>query len=212
MSITTIRRVYNSYASIYDFVFGKVFQPGRLLCANIVNQLAPSKAHVLEAGVGTGLSLPLYRPDLFITGIDISEKMLKKAKKRIISKKLSNHISVAKMDVSNLEFADGSFDFVVAMYVASVVPDVQAFLDEINRVCKKEGHIIILNHFSSNNKTLHMLEKKLNRMHSLVGFKPDFKIDNILDYKYFKLLNSQKINAFGYWKLLHLKKDDSLIT
>lgn len=206
MSIATIQKVYNSYASFYDFLFGRVFQPGRLLSTNLVNQYARTKSSVLEAGVGTGLSLPLYRSDLNITGIDISEKMLAKATKRVTSNGLDANITLNRMDVSNLEFADESFDFVVAMYVASVVPDIKKFLDEINRVCKSRGHIIIVNHFSSDNKALHTLEKKLARAQSIIGFKPDFTIDHILNYQKFKLISSQKTNAFGYWKLLHLQK------
>lgn len=68
-------------------------------------------------------------------------KMLKKANKRIISKKLGNYISVAKMDVSNIEFPDDSFDFVVAMYVASVVPDVKAFPALYNQFGKRRYFI-----------------------------------------------------------------------
>ena len=70
MSVASIRKVYNVYASFYDFLFGSIFSPGRSLCTDVVNKYAKQQATILEIGIGTGLSLPLYRADLRITGID----------------------------------------------------------------------------------------------------------------------------------------------
>lgn len=205
MGTLTVQKVYDSYAFIYNFVFGRIFKPGRELSVEIVNQNAPHNAKVIEVGVGTGLSLPLYRPDLKITGVDISEKMLDKAKERL---KTHYHagVSLHVMDAADLKFPDESFDFVVAMYVVSVVPDINKFLDEICRVCKKGGDIVIVNHFGSEHKILKSLEKTLSGAHSVIGFKSDFSIDQILQYPHFKLVSTTKTNLFGYWKMLHLKK------
>ncbi|HAT9594522.1 TPA: methyltransferase domain-containing protein, partial [Legionella pneumophila subsp. pneumophila] len=115
MSLSSVKKVYNIYSSFYDVLFGSIFHQGRSLCTNKVNKNAGLNASVLELGVGTGLSLPFYRPDLNITGIDISEKMLEKAEKRIVKKKLTTHIDLKIMDAANLEFPDNHFDFVVAM-------------------------------------------------------------------------------------------------
>jgi phosphatidylethanolamine/phosphatidyl-N-methylethanolamine N-methyltransferase len=206
MSITRLRKIYDSYSSFYDVLFGRVFQEGRTHSAAIVNENAAYKAQVLEVGLGTGLSLPLYREDLNITGIDISEKMLQKARKRIEVNDIKTNIEICTMDASELKFANSSFDFVVAMYVASVVPDLNKFLQEISRVCKTYGEIIIVNHFTSENKFLRSVEKKLAGLESLVGFNSNVSTDAILNYEKFKLVASQDINLFGYWKLLHLRK------
>jgi phosphatidylethanolamine/phosphatidyl-N-methylethanolamine N-methyltransferase len=206
MSVSSIRKVYNNYASFYDYLFGPVFHPGRHLCAEIVNKNAAPNACVLELGIGTGLSLPFYRSDLHITGIDISEKMLKKAEKLIVDKQLKTDIQLKIMDAAHLEFADKSFDFIVAMYVASVVPDINAFLKEITRVCKPSGEILFVNHFASEKKSLiYFLEKNIARAHKFLGFKSDFSIHSILKHPEFELLESRKINLFGYWKLLHCR-------
>ncbi|BCZ97825.1 TPA: class I SAM-dependent methyltransferase [Legionella pneumophila] len=205
MSLSSVKKVYNIYSSFYDVLFGSIFHQGRSLCTNKVNKNAGLNASVLELGVGTGLSLPFYRPDLNITGIDISEKMLEKAEKRIVKKKLTTHIDLKIMDAANLEFPDNHFDFVVAMYVASVVPDIDAFLKEISRVCKPSGEIIFVNHFASEKPILRFLEKKLSHIDNFVGFNSNFSIHSILNYKEFKLLETQKVNLFGYWKLLHCK-------
>lgn len=205
MSLASVRKVYDAYAWFYDVVFGHIFHQGRHSSTNIINKGAAQNANVLELGIGTGLSLPMYRADLNITGIDISEKMLKKAEERVVKKDLKTNISLKVMDAAHLDFPDNSFDFVTAMYVASVVPDVNAFLKEISRVCKPTGEIVFVNHFASEKPAMRFLEKKLAGIHDIIGFKSDFSINNILDYEQFNLLDSHKINLFGYWKVLHCK-------
>lgn len=209
MSLSSVRKVYNAYAWFYDFAFGKIFHQGRHLTTQIINKNACPNANILELGVGTGLSLPLYRSDLNITGIDISEKMLNKAQKRVERNHLTQNITLKVMDAAHLVFPDNSFDFVVAMYVASVVPDVSAFLEEISRVCKPTSHILFVNHFASENPRIRYLESKFARVQNIVGFNSDFDITNILDYKKLQLVDSYNTNLFGYWKLLHCKNLES---
>lgn len=205
MGTLSVQKVYDSYAGFYNFLFGRIFKPGRESCVETVNQNAPQHGQVLEVGIGTGLSLPLYRSDLQISGIDISEKMLNKAKERI-AKTPESRVSLQVMDAGDLKFPDNHFDSIVAMYVVSVVPDIHKFLSEITRVCKQNGDIVLVNHFVSNNKILRTLETWLSAAHSVIGFKSDFSIDQILHYPHFKLIHSSKTNLFGYWKMLHFKK------
>ncbi|PJD96361.1 MAG: SAM-dependent methyltransferase [Legionella sp.] len=203
MSAASIRKVYNVYASFYDFLFGSIFNPGRLSCVDIINKSAAKNANILEIGIGTGLSLPLYRNDLKITGIDISEKMLEKAQDLATKNHLESRVRLKVMDAADLKFEDNSFDIVVAMYVASVVPDVDKFLEEITRVAKPNAQIIFVNHFSSENKVIRFFEEKLACLNKVIGFKSDFSINSLLHYNKLKLLSSHKTNLFGYWKLLH---------
>ena len=209
MSVTSIRKVYNMYAGIYNLLFGGIFKQGRLSCTSIINQMAPQNATVLEIGIGTGLSLPSYRNDLHITGVDISEKMLEKAAQQIKDKQLENRVQLKVMDAADLQFADSSFDCIVAMYVASVVPDVSAFLQELTRVAKPNAEIIFVNHFSSQNRVIYFLEKKLSYLNRFIGFKSDFSIDSILQYAQLDVLRIKKTNLFGYWTLLHCKNKKS---
>jgi phosphatidylethanolamine/phosphatidyl-N-methylethanolamine N-methyltransferase len=206
MGTLTVQKVYDSYAAFYNFIFGRIFKPGRESCVDIVNQNAALNSHILEVGVGTGLSLPSYRHDLKITGIDISEKMLAKAKERVAAHQLGDRIALHVMDAEHLEFPDEKFDVVVAMYVVSVVPDFQKFMAEISRVCKKKGDIVIVNHFGSQHKVMRTIEKFLAGAHAVIGFKSDFAIDQVLNYDQLSLLSMSKTNLFGYWKTLHFKK------
>lgn len=204
MSLSSVRKVYDRYSSFYDIFFGPILSPGRYVCARIINKIAPKNASILEVGVGTGLSLPMYREDLKINGIDISEKMLKKAQQCVTQKNMSN-IKLQVMDAQNLEFEDNSFDFIVAMYVVSVVPDVNIFLNEIIRVAKPNAKILFVNHFSSEKPVMKFIEQKLSRFNKLIGFNSDFPIDSVLKCGQLELEECQNVNLFGYWKLLHCK-------
>jgi len=94
---------------------------------------------VLEVGVGTGISLPQYAPNLRIFGTDISAAMLQKAKKRVADLRLKNVEGLAVMDAEKLEFPDDSFDVVMAQYVVTAVPNPEAALDEFARVLRPGG-------------------------------------------------------------------------
>src|ERR1700729_3899613 len=71
-----VEQAYDRWAPIYDLVFGGVFSKGRTAAIQATNKLG---GRVLEVGIGTGISLPLYAPHVRIFGTDISEAMLNKA-------------------------------------------------------------------------------------------------------------------------------------
>jgi len=58
------------------------------------------------------------------------------------------------MDAQNLQFPEGSFDTVVATCVFCSVPDPIKGLEEIKRVCKPGGKVILLEHVRSDNPIL----------------------------------------------------------
>ena len=59
---------------------------------------------VLEVGVGTGLSLPLYPRHVNVTAIDLSEDMIAKTKQCVSRKGLSNVQAVLEMDAERMTF------------------------------------------------------------------------------------------------------------
>ena len=104
--------------------------------------------------MGTGLSLPLYPHNVSVVGIDISRDMLDQARVRLARDGLESAAALMVMDAEHMAFEDNSFDKVVAMYVASVVPDPRRLVDEMRRVCKPGGQIFMVNHFHSRNPVL----------------------------------------------------------
>lgn len=199
MQIEAVKAAYRRYAGFYDTLFGPVLQPGRKAVLDAL-RLRPGD-RVLEVGVGTGLSLPLYPADVKVTGIDVSREMLDKARARVARGKLEHVEALLEMDAEAMAFPDACFDKVVAMYVVSVVARPARLLEELHRVCRPEGEIFIVNHFHSDNRILGALEKALSGFSSQLGFHPDFDLREMLPD--FHNGDVSRVNLF--WKIVRLR-------
>ncbi|MFH1624138.1 MAG: class I SAM-dependent methyltransferase [Pseudomonadota bacterium] len=107
---------------------------------------------ILEVGVGTGKNLPLYPKDKTITAIDISPKMLARAKRK--AKSLGIATRFLEMDVQRLEFEENSFDAIVTTFIFCSVPDPVLGLRELRRVIRPNGHLLMLEHMRPTNAIL----------------------------------------------------------
>ena len=203
MEVDAVRRAYKRWAPIYDTTFGKIADAGRQQAVDLVNGLG---GRVLEVGVGTGISLPNYDAGVSVTGIDLSTDMLEKARKRIEKARLKNIDDVLEMDAADLDFEDGAFDVVVAMYVLTVVPDPRAVMAELNRVCRPDGDVIILNHFSSEDGVMRLLEKSMARFSEALGWRPQFPLETVLGEHELTLVSRQKVKPGGLFSLLRFRK------
>lgn len=204
MDLESVRRAYRRYAPVYDLVFGPVMNYGRTRTVRVVNQLGPRR--ILEVGVGTGLSLPHYRNDIRIVGIDVSSDMLAVARDRVRQKGLANVEDLREMDAEALAFPDAEFDTVVAMYVMSVVPNPERCLAEMRRVCKPGGTIVICNHFYAENDHGRPIVQLLSPMARWLGWRPDFKLDTILSSESdLHVISNQSVPPLGLFNVLQCR-------
>jgi phosphatidylethanolamine/phosphatidyl-N-methylethanolamine N-methyltransferase len=203
MRIEAVKAAYRRYASVYDALFGPVLQPGRKAVLEAL-ECRPGE-RVLEVGVGTGLSLPLYPPYVKVTGVDVSREMLEKARVRVHRRQLTNVEGLHEMDAQAMDFPDGSFDKIVAMYVVSVVPQPARLLTELHRVCKPNGEIFIVNHVRSANPLVGALERGLARFSDQLGFHPDFELHSLVNGSA-RVEHISNINFF--WKVMRVRNGD----
>jgi phosphatidylethanolamine/phosphatidyl-N-methylethanolamine N-methyltransferase len=209
-----VEQAYDRWAPVYDFVFGGVFSKGRKAAIQATNRVG---GRVLEVGVGTGISLPQYASHLRIFGTDISEAMLRKAKRRVNDLGLKNVEELAVMDAEKLEFPDNSFDVVMAQYVVTAVPNPEAALDEFARVLRPGGELIILTRISADAGVRRFIERRLQPVVRPLGFRTaEFTWSRYAQWlagaAEMELVENRPIPPLGHFSLLRIRKTMTTVT
>lgn len=147
---SAIEKRYDRLASIYD-LWDVI--PERLLYRSWRLKLweKVQGERILEVGVGTGKNIPFYPSGAQTTAIDISPRMLEKARARA-NQRHDVTVELLKADLNDLTFEDNSFDAVVGSFILMVLPDPLKALKEIKRVCQPHGKIFFLEFTRSDSK------------------------------------------------------------
>ncbi len=204
MELNAVKTSYARWAPVYDKTFGVITDVGRRTAVEYIN--AEPVSTVLEVGVGTGLALPLYQPDLAVTGIDFSEEMLAKARDKVDELGMEHVAALRQMDARALDFPDNSFDAVAAMHMISVVPEPEQVMAEIARVCKPGGIIVMTNHFATESGLLARVERLTAPFANLLGWHSDFEIGTVLKQPNLKVVEKKTLPPMGMMTFLVLQK------
>jgi phosphatidylethanolamine/phosphatidyl-N-methylethanolamine N-methyltransferase len=188
---------YNKFKFLYPFV--DVFlKPQKKVLFREINLLP--EGNLLEIGVGNGAHFHLYKKKHKIIGIDISSEMLEIARKRN-----PENIQLLQMDGKALLFKDEQFDYVVVSHVIAVVDDPEQLLEEILRVLRPKGKVLILNHFTPNNWLRH-IDGAFGIISKIFHFKSLFHIHDLTTISKFTLLKEVLFGPVSYFKLLIYQK------
>lgn len=104
---------------------------------------AQNYTNLLEAGIGSGIFLPeLSKHCVNLYGIDIHDK-LDHINKLCEIYKLKNY-NLSKQSIESTNFPDNYFDAIVTSSVLEFVNDVDAAIQEIKRILKKNGILITI--------------------------------------------------------------------
>jgi phosphatidylethanolamine/phosphatidyl-N-methylethanolamine N-methyltransferase len=166
-----VEAAYERWAPVYDLVFDWILTPGRSALAAAARN---SMGRVLVVGVGTGLELRFFDSATQLIGVDLSEPMLRRAQNRVARSRLSQVEALVRMDAMRLGFCDSCFEFVVAPYVISTIPDPRTALDEMFRVTKPGGEIVLVNHIGAEKGVVGAVEGWLAQHSRLLGWHPGF--------------------------------------
>ena len=171
-------KIYSEFSHLYDKIFSRFF------CKRITSVITSLNirpgAKVLEVGVGTGLSLAAYPTHCEVTGIDLAPEMLERAKQKVVENGW-RHFRLLQMDALNLDFPDNAFDYVTSFHVISVVPDPVRMMQEIHRVCKPGGTVVIINHFRTTKPVLGPLIGALDPLTRRLGWSASLRLSEAFD-------------------------------
>jgi demethylmenaquinone methyltransferase/2-methoxy-6-polyprenyl-1,4-benzoquinol methylase len=142
-----VKQMFNKIAKRYDLLnhtlsLGMDFVWRRKAIKKITN----NPKEILDIATGTAdfaISAAKYT-DANITGIDISDRMINIGEKKIIKKDLKNRIKLSIADSENLPFDKSSFDAITAGFGVRNFENLEKGLNEIYRVTKKDGFVVIL--------------------------------------------------------------------
>ena len=144
------RDKWNRNSALYDlFTFMEIRGKNAEVRAEMLKE---TRGRILEVGIGTGHSIEFYPGGSEVVGIDISEKMLRKATAKTEAQK--GRPALLNMDIEKMGFKDNSFDTVVSTCVFCSVPDPVGGLSEIKRVLKPDGRLLMYEHMISRNPLL----------------------------------------------------------
>ena len=205
---THVEEAYARWAPVYDLVFTAVMRPGRRAAAAAASR---DGGRVLDVGVGTGLELPMFSAATRLVGVDLSEPMLLRARQRTMRDRLSGVEGLLRMDAMRLAFPDHAFDCVVAPYVMTVVPDPSKTLDELFRVVKPGGEIVLVNHVGAERGPIAAIEHWLGKRAAKLGWRPEFPFAIIGDWITQKtgarLIERRALAPLGLFTLVRISRD-----
>ncbi|MEW6185609.1 MAG: class I SAM-dependent methyltransferase [Thermodesulfobacteriota bacterium] len=191
--------IYSFYSPFYDLIFGKVLEAGR---KQAFHYLDSSNKKVLEVGIGTGLTLQHYPKSCHIVGIDISAKMIDRAKERVQAMGNGLKVDLEVMDACHMTFEDDTFDAVLSPYVITTVADPLQFCKEMIRVCKPGGQIIIVNHSKDPDRLLGKLETIASPFFARIGFVTDLDVVSLVKSTEIEIQRIINCNIFNLHKII----------
>ena len=203
----TVERAYALWAPVYDALCGPILASGRRAAAGTASRIG---GRILEIGVGTGLSFQHYAVDSEVFGIDLSEPMLCRARRRLVGGLHPNVSGLAIMDAHCLAFADCVFDCVIVPFVITLVASPERVLAECARVTRAGGEIIVVSHFYSERGPGAALERWLGRYAGSLGLRPDFPFRRMSDWVgtqgHAELVERRRIPPLGVYTLVRIRR------
>jgi ubiquinone/menaquinone biosynthesis C-methylase UbiE len=140
-------------------------------CKEIVQA---AQGRVLEIGIGTGANLPFYTGDVSeVVGTEPSPALLEKAQTRL--RQLRQHsvvqpqVTLRAGSAEKMDFADATFDTVVACLVFCTIPQAEAAAREMHRVLKPGGKVVFFEHIRAAEAPLVKWQNRLNLLWNVLG-------------------------------------------
>ena len=197
------KKIYRVWARFYDKIYvGLLARAQR----EAVDAAVACGRDILEIGVGTGLTLPYFPADRRVVGVDLSEDMLRVAGQKVAERKLTAVTGLSVMDACRLGLPDEAFNAVTAQFVITLVPDPEQALDEMDRVLRPGGEIVISSRLVDSGGASAAFWSALAPLAKAVGWSTDFKVSRLTDWAERTGRYRTEHVGRGYFKVVRLKK------
>lgn len=140
------KQSYDGVAKVFDFFRGGDMRRWGPAQQSLFKNL---KGRILYVGIGTGLETANFPSGLNITAIDLSYEMLSRSEARV--KNYDGNIHRCQMDAGTTAFKDSTFDTIVTVCVLCTVTQPVPCLQELKRVLKPNGELVMFEHVLSKN-------------------------------------------------------------
>lgn len=159
------RRYWDRHSKTYDremrFLDRVLFGDTRSwICQQVTGE-------ALEVAIGTGLNLEHYPADVRLSGIELSPAMLAIAQRR--AAELGRDVTLRVGDAEMLDFPSATFDTVVCTFSLCAIPDHRRALDEMTRVLRPGGVLLLADHIASRARVLRAGQRVLELVTIPVG-------------------------------------------
>lgn len=197
-------KVYETFAKFYDFIYSWLFL---LSHRKVARAASAAGRRILEIGAGTGLVLRHYRPDGEVIAADLSIHMLRKAQDKVRRLNLTHVKGVTAMDACAMGFPDAAFDVVSVPFVITLVPDPEKALDEVARVLRPGGEIVIISRFGAESGLQERVELAIAPLMKRLGLSSSFKVSRVADWAARRGdVSLTEVSHGFYFKMLRLTK------
>jgi ubiquinone/menaquinone biosynthesis C-methylase UbiE len=162
-----IRRAYDLFSLFYGALVAPLERKLRML--GLEKAGIQPQDRVLEVAVGPGVTLTEILKSVdratVVCGVDLSPKMLEKARRRVSAAGYTN-VGLQEADARQLPFPDGTFDVLYNSYMLDLIPlkDLPVVLGEFRRVLKPAGRLVLVNMSKENEGALTWYERLYQRL------------------------------------------------
>jgi len=127
-----------------------------------------ARGRVLEVGMGSGLNLEFYAPEVrSITGLDPAVELMVDARQR--AQAIPIEVDFLEISGENIPAEDNSFDSIVCTWTLCSIPNVYQALAEMRRVLKPAGELIFLEHGAAPDASVQRWQRRIEPLWKIVG-------------------------------------------
>ncbi len=136
---------YDSVTDEFDRFTDRLSTP---LVTRMISLAQPAESHqILDIGTGTGI-VALHVAQKIgtkgkVIGVDLSDKMLERAKLKALQAGLNGCVEFRRMDAEALELENCTFDVVLSLFALLHFPNPLSALREMFRVLRRGGRLVL---------------------------------------------------------------------